>query len=187
MNMTANCDVTNIAHQIQMTTICHWMNPPRKCSAYATSYSCLRSTVTCSKRPVYRYLKWIFVDLLPCYCYAIKTNSRTIRSQVSQPSSAGKSGFSKCKLVIAWCVRYVPDQRTWLLCSVSLSVIPVWSEISDLYCLPSILLLRVTDQSLAITLLICCVNQNFLISCQIPTTSYRTRTGITITTEKYWA
>jgi len=28
MNMTSNCDVTNNAHQKQMTTICHWMNPP---------------------------------------------------------------------------------------------------------------------------------------------------------------
>ena len=30
MNMTSNCDVTNSAHQTQMTTICHWMNPPMK-------------------------------------------------------------------------------------------------------------------------------------------------------------
>jgi len=28
--MTSNCDVTNSAHQIQMTTLCHWMNPPMK-------------------------------------------------------------------------------------------------------------------------------------------------------------
>ena len=30
MNMTSNCDVTNSADQIQMTTICHWMQPPMK-------------------------------------------------------------------------------------------------------------------------------------------------------------
>ena len=37
MSMTSNCDVTNSAHQIQMTTICHWMKPPPwKFSAYAT-------------------------------------------------------------------------------------------------------------------------------------------------------
>jgi len=30
MNMTSNCDVTNSAHQIQMTTICHWMQTPMK-------------------------------------------------------------------------------------------------------------------------------------------------------------
>ena len=30
MNMTSNCDVTKSVHQIQMTTICHWMNPPMK-------------------------------------------------------------------------------------------------------------------------------------------------------------
>jgi len=28
MTMTSNRDVTNSAHQIQMTTICHWINPP---------------------------------------------------------------------------------------------------------------------------------------------------------------
>jgi len=27
MNMTSKYDVTNNAHQIQMTPICHWMNP----------------------------------------------------------------------------------------------------------------------------------------------------------------
>jgi len=29
-NMTSNCDLTNSAHQMQMTTICHWMKPPMK-------------------------------------------------------------------------------------------------------------------------------------------------------------
>jgi len=28
MNATSNCDVTDSAHQIQMTTISHWMNTP---------------------------------------------------------------------------------------------------------------------------------------------------------------
>jgi len=28
--MTSNCDVTKTAHHKQMTTICHWMNPPMK-------------------------------------------------------------------------------------------------------------------------------------------------------------
>ena len=30
MNMTSNCDVTNSGHQIQMTIIYHWMNPPHE-------------------------------------------------------------------------------------------------------------------------------------------------------------
>jgi len=38
----------------------------------------------------YRNLKWTFAGLLPRYCYAIKTNSRTIRSRLSQTASAGK-------------------------------------------------------------------------------------------------
>jgi len=37
VNTTSNCDVTNSAHQIQMTTICHWTKTsPWKISAYAT-------------------------------------------------------------------------------------------------------------------------------------------------------
>jgi len=30
MTITSNCDVTNSAHQVQMTTICHWMKPPHE-------------------------------------------------------------------------------------------------------------------------------------------------------------
>jgi len=30
LNMTSNSDVANSAHQIQLTTICHWMKPPMK-------------------------------------------------------------------------------------------------------------------------------------------------------------
>jgi len=38
----------------------------------------------------YRNMKWTFEDLLLCYSYAIHTNSRTTRSQLSQPASAGE-------------------------------------------------------------------------------------------------
>jgi len=30
MNMTSNCDVTNSAHQTQITTIRHWTKPPHE-------------------------------------------------------------------------------------------------------------------------------------------------------------
>ena len=51
----------------------------------------LCSTATCPKRLLFdHYLKWTFEDLLPCYCYAIKTNDNTIRLLVSQLASAGK-------------------------------------------------------------------------------------------------
>ena len=30
MNMTLNCDGTNSAHQMQMSTICHWMKTPHE-------------------------------------------------------------------------------------------------------------------------------------------------------------
>jgi len=41
--------------------------------------------------------------LLPCDCYAIKNNIRTIRSQVLQPDSAGNGAdLVNCKLTTAW-------------------------------------------------------------------------------------
>jgi len=41
MNMTSNCDVKKSAHQIQMTTICHWMTHLQwKFCAYATFVTC---------------------------------------------------------------------------------------------------------------------------------------------------
>jgi len=49
-----------------------------------------------------RNLKLTFEDLLPCYWYATKANSRTIRSQVSQSAFAGKGAdLVNCKLIIA--------------------------------------------------------------------------------------
>jgi len=29
MNMMSKCDITNSAHQIQMTTVCHWVKTPQ--------------------------------------------------------------------------------------------------------------------------------------------------------------
>ena len=63
----------------------------------------------------HRNIKWTFADLLPWYCYAVKTNN-TIRSQPSQPASAGNGGDTSglqahhCITLQLW---------TWLLCSVS--------------------------------------------------------------------
>jgi len=49
----------------------------------------------------------------------MKTNSKTILSQVWQPASAGKEA-DMSELQAYHCIK--PEQRTWLLCSVS--VIP---------------------------------------------------------------
>ena len=48
--MTSNFDVANSAHQIQMTTICHWMKPPWKFSAYATAFNVVPLPLTCQSR-----------------------------------------------------------------------------------------------------------------------------------------
>jgi len=68
------------------------------------------------QKACHRNIKWTFADLLPCYCYAIKTNSRKIRSRLSQPASADKGG-DMSELKVHHCM--TPEQWTWLLCSVS--------------------------------------------------------------------
>ena len=75
-------------------------------SAVTVSLHCLtrslRSTVTCKPNACYRNTKWTFEDLLPCYCNVIKTNSRTIRSQLLYLPLQAKAGtWVNCKLVIA--------------------------------------------------------------------------------------
>ena len=61
----------------------------------------------------YRNIKWTFADLLACYCYAIKTNSRTIRWRLSQPASVSKEGtWVNCKLITAWRCSCEPDSCT---------------------------------------------------------------------------
>jgi len=53
---------------------------------------------------------------LPSYCYAIKSNDRTIRSQVLQPASAGElANMSKVQAHHFM----TPEQQTYLLCGVS--------------------------------------------------------------------
>jgi len=64
----------------------------------------------------YRNTKWTFAGLLPRYCYAIKTNGRTIRSRLSQTASAGK-GSDMIELQAHHCMTL--QLWTWLLCSVS--------------------------------------------------------------------
>jgi len=64
----------------------------------------------------YRCLKWTFEDLLPCYCYAIKTYSRTNRSQVWPPAFASIR-VDRSERQANQCI--TPKQWTWLACSVS--------------------------------------------------------------------
>ena len=68
----------------------------------------------------WRNLKGTFEDLLPCYCCAVQTNSRTIREQGAQPAPTGK-GEGTSELQSHHCM--APEQWTWLLSSVIVSVI----------------------------------------------------------------
>jgi len=64
---------------------------------------------------------------LPYYCYAAKSNSRTMRSQVSQRESADE-GTNLSALQAHHCI--IPEQSSWLLCSVS--AIPVKMPVSPI-------------------------------------------------------
>jgi len=82
--------------QIKLRVVCN----QQQLSRSITCQRCLSSTVTYDKMPRYRNLTQTFEDSLPCYCYAAKTNGRTIRSQVSQAASAGI--WVNCKLITGW-------------------------------------------------------------------------------------
>jgi len=68
----------------------------------------------------YRYLKWNFEDLLPCYCYAMKTYSRKNHWPVWPPASA-TLGTDMSELQAHQCI--TPKQWTWLMCSVSVILV----------------------------------------------------------------
>ena len=81
---------------------------------------CLRSTVTSGKTPIAASWCEPLKNWLPCHCYAIRANSGTFFYQVSQPASASKwVGMSE---PYAAHHDMIPEQWSWLLCSVS--VIP---------------------------------------------------------------
>jgi len=63
-----------VSHSYEAT----WLNA---IGSPANMPRCLRSTVTstCGKTPATVTLSETFEDSLPCYCYAINTNCRTIR------------------------------------------------------------------------------------------------------------
>jgi len=59
------------------------------CLAALPAKMCAFNSLT-QQNTCYRYIEWTFAGLLSRYCYAIKTNSRTICSRLSQTASAGK-------------------------------------------------------------------------------------------------
>jgi len=68
----------------------HWVGPRKSASNRAPHLltpALVVALVTDGNVPSRTTLTWN-EDLLPCYCYAVKTKSRTIRQQVSQPTSA---------------------------------------------------------------------------------------------------
>ena len=86
----------------------HWYKPTQLTAISSHCLAALPAKMSAfsgyMRQNAYRHrnLKRIFVDLLPCYCYATKANSRTIRSRLSQLASAGKeANLVNCKLITA--------------------------------------------------------------------------------------
>jgi len=77
---------------------------PCHCLAALTAKMCAFNSLM-QQNACYRNIKWTFADLLPCCCYttSMKTNSRTIRSRLSQPASVGKGG-NMCELQAHHCM-----------------------------------------------------------------------------------
>ena len=79
-----------------------WLIAIKSQSGCITCHRCLRSAATCDKPPT--AVTWSEPSST-WYSYAIKANFRIIRSQVSQPPSAGHVGLVdlvNCKLITAW-------------------------------------------------------------------------------------
>jgi len=86
------------SHSIKVRDLCCQQ---QSLAAYTCQDVCVQQSH--AAKPYCSNLKWTFEDLLPCYCYATKANSRTRRSQVSQSAFAGKGADSvNYKLITAW-------------------------------------------------------------------------------------
>ena len=78
----------------------------------------------------YCNLKWTLEDLLPCYCYTLKTNSKTIRSQIWQPAPAlpdenfGKPNSAKKRPVKSQIIWLKTRKTSKLICDIALH----WSQ-----------------------------------------------------------
>ena len=119
MNTTSKCDVTNSAHQTQMTTMCHWMKPsPWKYSVYATDGK-ICSDFTVKVKEVYsmRFVSKISCEL--CFLVSLqrKLVLRKARCKHALKNVKDKTGGfrSTCISEIVWKERISSVQKLALL------------------------------------------------------------------------
>jgi len=67
MNITSNCNVTNSAHQIQRTTICHWMKPPHEFFCVRHCMKHINSVVQSSCNPGDIPKSWKYREQSKCH------------------------------------------------------------------------------------------------------------------------
>jgi len=86
----------------QSINVCNLPLSACHCLAALTAKMCAFNRLM-QQNACYRDIKWTFADFLPCYCYAMKTNSRTIRSDFRNPPlQAKEETWVNCKLITAW-------------------------------------------------------------------------------------
>jgi len=106
--MTSFCDFTNSAHQIQMTTLCRWMNPPHEkflrtplqtmnyfLVLYNHAYHATSSTLLCGLFRIYCFVTLNF-SLSRTICWSVKLKS---------PGTSWDS-FHETKQTKAWSSMY---------------------------------------------------------------------------------
>ena len=96
-----------------------WLTAISTRQSLSPCITCQRCQCVTKRLWNYRNLKWTSEDSLPCYCYTIKTNSRSACKFRNLPLQANKWG-EMSELQAHYCM--TPEQWTLLLCS--LSVIP---------------------------------------------------------------
>jgi len=111
----------------QYKTIVHWITAiSSHClAALLAKRSAFNSPMRMWQNAYFRNFKRTFEESLPCYCYALRPTIHNIRSQVWQPASAEKWAYMS-ELQAHHCM--TPEQRIWLLCSVSVIPAPWASE-----------------------------------------------------------
>jgi len=78
------------------------------CFAALTAKMCAFSSLM-QQNACYRNVKWTFADLLPCYYYAMKTNSGSARDFRNPPLHAKEGTCVNSKLIPAWQYNCEPD------------------------------------------------------------------------------
>jgi len=93
MNMMSNFDVTNSAHQIQMTIICHWMKPPHENFLRSPLSGLLLNIKVCCLRTWKRGELFLFILNTHTRCRRVHI-AALIKTAQQSGNTSGKVAFN---------------------------------------------------------------------------------------------